>query len=257
MKTTALLIFAMLITISLHGQNQLDITVKRERNFTGAGLYGFMNGGADLYLEYGVKELTTRDITYKGEDFTVDIYELPSGEDAFGIYSLHTFKCEQADVLSRLDCLSAYQLQLAVGNKYVSIVFPSGSAAAKQAAYELAKFYVDIEKSKELDIPSTLAMNPPYSGVLKFLRGPLSVSNAQSSLAKTIDGITYSGIWLIIDKINKENKALIKLTDNSDINKIKERIEASDIIETGDDFIFIKATTKTTSNKSESNPFGF
>lgn len=36
---------------------QDGVQVKRERVFTGSGLYGFMNGGAEQFLEYGVSRL--------------------------------------------------------------------------------------------------------------------------------------------------------------------------------------------------------
>lgn len=49
---------------------QDGVQVKRERVFTGSGLYGFMNGGAEQFLEYGVSRLTARDVVYKGEDYT-------------------------------------------------------------------------------------------------------------------------------------------------------------------------------------------
>ena len=61
---------------------QDGVQVKRERVFTGSGLYGFMNGGAEQFLEYGVSRLTARDVVYKGEDYTLEIYEMPSPEDA-------------------------------------------------------------------------------------------------------------------------------------------------------------------------------
>lgn len=75
-------LFALLIPLTVWGQAP---EIKRERIFTGTGLYGFMNGGADQFLEYGVSKLTTRDIVYKGNEYTVDIYEMPTPEDAFGI----------------------------------------------------------------------------------------------------------------------------------------------------------------------------
>ena len=55
-----------------------------------------MNGGADQFLEYGVSKLVTRDVVYKGNEYTIDIYDMPTPEDAFGIYSLHIFKCSRA-----------------------------------------------------------------------------------------------------------------------------------------------------------------
>ena len=41
-----------------------EVKVKREREFTGSGLYGFMNGGAEQFLEYGVSKLVARDVVY-------------------------------------------------------------------------------------------------------------------------------------------------------------------------------------------------
>ena len=76
------LIAFFLIPLFLYAQQIKDVEVKRERVFTGEGLYGYMNGGADLYLEYGVYKLTARDLIYKGEEYMLEIYELPSPEDA-------------------------------------------------------------------------------------------------------------------------------------------------------------------------------
>ena len=42
------LLFFLLIPLTVWGQ---DPEIKRERVFTGTGLYGFMNGGADQFLE--------------------------------------------------------------------------------------------------------------------------------------------------------------------------------------------------------------
>ena len=52
-----------------------EVEVKREREFTGSGLYGFMNGGAEQFLEYGVSKLVARDVVYEGQEYTVEIYD--------------------------------------------------------------------------------------------------------------------------------------------------------------------------------------
>jgi hypothetical protein len=246
----------MLLPMLLAGQSLSDVSVKRERNFTGSSLYGFMNGGADLYLEYGVKELVTRDVNYKDEDFTFDIYEMPSPADAYGIYSLHTFKCQRADTLDNFDCLSAYQLQMAVGNKYLSVVFPSGSAKAKKAASELIRLYINVDDEINVTIPEQLQVKAPYSGVVKYLRGSLSVSNALSSLSKVFEEVNYSGIWLAGAKNTPDKRILIEFIDNESINKIKERIDKQDIIGTGEKFILIKYTEKET-GEEDFGSFGF
>ena len=145
--------FLLLIPAFLVAQ---EVEVKRERVFTGSGLYGFMNGGAEQFLEYGVSKLTARDVVYEGQEYTIEIYEMPTPEDAFGIYSLHVFRCQRADTLDCIDCLSPYQLQAVAGDKYVSVVFPSGSAAAKSKVDELIRQYLPMDGKDNPAIPALL-----------------------------------------------------------------------------------------------------
>ena len=74
---------------------QDGVQVKRERVFTGFRALWFheWRGRAD-FLEYGVSRLTARDVVYKGEDYTLEIYEMPSPEDAFGIHNFCRFSNE-------------------------------------------------------------------------------------------------------------------------------------------------------------------
>lgn len=152
-----------------------EVEVKREREFTGSGLYGFMNGGAEQFLEYGVSKLIARDVVYNGQEYTIEIYDMPTAEDAFGIYSLHVFRCQRADTLGCIDCLSPYQLQAVAGDKYVSVVFPSGSATAKSKVDELIRYYLPMDGKDNPEIPELLNEMSPYSGKLKFLRGPIGI----------------------------------------------------------------------------------
>ena len=247
------ILFALLIPFTVWGQ---DPEVKRERVFTGTGLYGFMNGGADQFLEYGVSKLITRDVVYKGNEYTIDIYEMPTPEDAFGIYSLHIFKCSRADTLGCIDCLAPYQLQAVAGNKYISVVFPSGSAAAQSKVDELIRVYVPMEEKKNPRIPEALGLTLPYSGKLKLLRGPISISGVSMSLSNLLEGISYSDVWFIADKPSKGYRALIEVTDPQDIEILKKKVPASDIIKTGETYLFIKGSEKET-EQDDHGGFGF
>lgn len=216
-----------------------DIEVKREREFTGAGLYGFMNGGAEQFLEYGVSKLVARDVVYDGQEYTIEIYDMPTPEDAFGIYSLHVFKCQRADTLGCIDCLSPYQLQAVVGNKYVSVVFPSGSAAAKSKVDELIRHYLPMDGKDNPAFPAQLSDLSPYSGKLKFFRGPIGISGVSTSLMHYLDGIAYTGVWFVADKSSKSYRALVCLKEQEAVDKLKAKIPASDLIQSGDDFIYL------------------
>lgn len=245
------LTFLSLLPLLGVGQTLSDITIEKERTFVGTGLYGFMNGGSDLYLEYGFEKLTTRDIKYKEEKYTIDIYEMSSPENAFGIYSLHTFKCMRADTLRFSNCLSAYQYQAAIGNKYVSIVFQSGSNKAKRNADELLYLYVDTLNMKRISLPLEMRKEIPYSSSIKYLKGNLSISNAQPSLLKWIEGISFSDIWLA----SKSNTALIYPTDDKNMAKLIERVPKENILKIEDKYVYLKCPNKEDSN--DTGVFGF
>ncbi|WP_455626309.1 DUF6599 family protein [Parabacteroides sp.] len=235
---------------------QDGVQVKRERVFTGSGLYGFMNGGAEQFLEYGVSRLTARDVVYKGEDYTIEIYEMPTAEDAFGIYSLHVFKCQRADTLGCIDCLSPYQLQAVVGDKYVSVVFPSGFSTARDAVDELIRLYLPMDGKENPRIPEILGVSSPYSGSVKYLRGPISVSGASMSLAKMLEDYPFRGVWFVADKTTDNYRALIYLKDKDAVKRLEEKIPASSCIRRGEDFLYIKGMEEDAPEEDHGD-FGF
>lgn len=194
-----------------------EVEVKRERVFTGSGLYGFMNGGAEQFLEYGVSKLVARDVVYDGQEYTIEIYDMPTPEDAFGIYSLHIFRCQRADTLGCIDCLSPYQLQVVAGNKYASVVFPSGSATAKGKADELIRYYLPMDGKDNPAFPEQLKGLSPYSGKLKFFRGPIGISGVSTSLQHALKDIPYTGVWFVADKPSKSYRAWVCVKDGKEL----------------------------------------
>jgi len=259
---------ALLLASYLSAQETPEI--RRERVFTGEGLYGFMNGAADLFFEYGFKSLINRDISYKGEDFTVDIYEMPNRNDAFGIYSMHVFRCQQADSIGAIDCASPYQLQAVVDNFYISIVFPSGSARAQQLAGELIPLFVKGENSslpdnhQEIkaensvlpDIPPDIAISPPYSGIVKYLKGPIAISSTSRDLTALLKDVAFRGVWFRADPQTKSYKAAILFSSPEAKEAFEKTIPDSDIFLSDDNLLLIKRK-EIEPPPSKSGEFGF
>ena len=230
----------MILSVLWFGTGFAQMEVKTERTFTGTALYGFMNGGSDLYYEYGFKELISREIIYKGEEFTVDLYTMDTPVNAFGIYSIHTYKCLRADSLGRFDCQSKYQLQAVDGNTYVSIVFQSGSSAARKKADELYQIYV-IEGKTGISIPKQLSlMVNSISGTVKYMKGKLGVNNVQSSLTELLEGIGGYEIWYVDNASEKDNIILFLLQHSKDCSLLQKRIPKGNIIRKGEKFVLIK-----------------
>ena len=248
-----LFLSALTVSVRLSGQ---EPEIKRERVFPGEGLYGFMNGGADLYLEYGCKSLVNRDIIYKGEAFTIDIYEMPTREDAYGIYSMHVFRCRYADSLGTINCFSPYQLQAVVDNFYVSIVFPSGSTRAQQIAGELIPLYISSEQSSMPDIPKEIATLPPFSGIVKYLRGPLSLPHASRDLTALLKNAAYKDVWFRADQQTKTYKAVIFFSSSEEKEKLIQTLPDSDILSFDGDALFIQRK-EIENEPSKAGEFGF
>ena len=256
MKQLLPVIFIILFSLNVSGEN--DITVKRERVFTGTGLYGFMNGGADLFLEYGVKKLTTRDLVYLNEEYTLDIYEMPTPEDAYGIYSVHVFRCTQADIDGEINCLSTYQYQTVNANLYVSLVFTSGSEKAKANIKHILQQYIADSDEEKISFPELLKENitGPFSGNLKFLRGPISISGAQLSLSTKLQDISTNGVWFFPSDKEGENRALILFNDIETTNSVRDKTASEEIVDSGEKWLHIRCYD-TKKPAGSNNPFGF
>jgi len=52
-------------------------------------LFNYVDGGADIYLEYGFSQVISQEYSYEEESIVADIYEMNDPEAAFGIYSIH------------------------------------------------------------------------------------------------------------------------------------------------------------------------
>ena len=251
----AIIGFVLLLCCISNGQAQ-QLETKREREFTGSGLYGFMNGGADQFLEYGVSRLITRDLVFNGIDYTVDLYELPSPEDAYGIYSLHVFKCQEADQGGSFNCMSPYQWQGVNGNCYISIVFPSGTSQAKANVEALINNYVNPKSSNDPAIPEIFKNEQPCSSRLKFIRGPIGLSGVCNSLATLLDNCPYDGIWFVNNKPEKDYHAWISFSDPEIGTQLLQKIQAKDILSSGTNFLFIKGE-ENESTETDLGEFGF
>jgi hypothetical protein len=91
------------------------------------GLYGYIDGGAELFLQYGFEGLTI--IRYMGgngpaaeKEIAIEVYQMASPADAFGIFSLKREGDERiSPEIDAIHWLSGSQAALAKGNYYINI----------------------------------------------------------------------------------------------------------------------------------------
>lgn len=117
-------------------------TPAKDKTYAGTALYGYMNGGSDEYYEYGFQCLRVVTLTEGEFEYTVEMFRMDTPENAYGIYSQHTFKPLRTDALPQADhdCLSKYQLQAVKGCDYISIIFENGPEASPGAEMILSQY---------------------------------------------------------------------------------------------------------------------
>ncbi len=193
------LFFVILFPFSLYAQD-----VKRDRTFIGSALYGYMNGGSDLYYEYDFIDLRVLDLHYNGADYTLEIYKMNTEDDAFGIYSIHAFGGLVKDSIFTFDIHSNYQIQTVIGNYYISLVFDRPYKPINEDAIDIIKRFVDLKSGSEsyaVSIKNRYKID--ISGNLKYIRGPLSMAAADidPSLLSSADLLTdKKGFWYFKDR---------------------------------------------------------
>ena len=126
------------------------------RTFSGAALFGYINGGAELYHEYGFSVVSVTEIEYKLGKYKTEIYKMKGAEEAFGIFSVSKYRCLDMPKLSDYTCRTKYQLQICKGPYYISIINGTGTKTDSIASVTIGKIITGKIRDKEIDLSSYL-----------------------------------------------------------------------------------------------------
>jgi hypothetical protein len=174
------------------------------RIFTNESLYGYIDGGAELYLEYGFDSLLVTDLTFKNHDIKAEVYRMTDPAAAFGIFSVSRFKCSPGKELTEFFCRSTYQLQFCKGCFYVSIVNSNGTEAEQRIAETIASLLIDriggISFDPSFFFPEGVSKESMGSAVL--VRGPMGIFNGASGISESLE--EAYGYTALIIKSNPE-----------------------------------------------------
>lgn len=167
------------------------------RSFSESSLYGYIDGGAELYLEYGFDTLVVTEVKTKEKEIKVEVYRMKDAEAAFGIFSVSRFRCNGGAKLTDYYCRSAYQLQLCKGPYYISIINNDGTKEEQAASDEIARALLSAIVAPSFDpnqfSPEEVSAETMKSAVL--VRGSLGVFNGVPSLSEILgDAAGYTAL---------------------------------------------------------------
>lgn len=160
--------------------------------FFGDELYSYINGGADIYLEYGIEAAASAYYQdTENNKIHIEIYQMQDKDAAFGIYSINSGKpvspvlkgCESSDHGSYVD--------LWKNKAFVRISEVSGENESHPDVIRKMAEIVCSKKSAKNDFPELLRTAESSGidlGSPKYFKGLVALNNIYSFGAGTIFG---------------------------------------------------------------------
>ena len=127
-------------------------------NYTGKELYDYINGGAELYLSYGLVGMTGCKYTGEGlPQITVEIYEMTGSKNAFGVYTQSRDK-EELDYGQGSQSFSDFILFWK--DRYFVVVNTQEVVPESQKAIQYLAKLIDESIPETGDIPAVVNLLP-------------------------------------------------------------------------------------------------
>lgn len=235
------------------------LNITRSVHYDGNSLWGYMNGGADLYLEYGFDQLVVQEYEHAKQKYKAEIFRMNDAPAAFGIYSALRYRCPVDTVLTDFCCINPYQVLLARGRYLVSITNNTGAADGLDYTIHLAQGVLGTINEPAFtlgEIPAGLFTREELHGI-KFARGPLGIQNACPDLEPVMEGYsnyelyripvvreTFQGYALMIrfgDRATKDRFLAIPALPDTDTAANHPESFFLKIDRPGNEILFIKA----------------
>ncbi len=162
------------------------------RTFSGTSLFGYIDGGAELYLEYGFSGAVVTEISIGDAKFKTEIFKMNGPEEAFGIFSVSKYRCLSMPDLAVYSCQTKYQLQFSKGPYYISIINSTGTGSDSLDMLKLGKIIAGKITEPDMDpddfIPGASPGNFRQTGILA--KGRLGIVNGSPDLEDFFNGAT-------------------------------------------------------------------
>ena len=204
-----------------------ELSIRDSRVFDDGSLWGYMNGGADLYLEYGFKSLEYQQFRIGELNFKLELYTMEDPEGAFGIYSVNHLKCLTEDSLFCISCLNNFQLQAVKGNCYLNLMAMQSSSLSQQMMLQVMTMLLEKIPDQEIRLPDALLKFHSGSNSLtptRLYRGKVGVDNNLFEWSEVVRGLSAFRLWKSSRSEHPELSLYILETDDISLLKALQKL---------------------------------
>jgi len=145
-------------------------------HFTKENLYDYINGGAELFLEFGFEGLFVRHYSRGDNDITLELYRMENAEAALGIYLM---KCGEETPLEQIkarNSVDRYQFTVVKSEYFILVNNFSGNEILLPVMVELIKEVVGgIACTDSVRLFKYLPKKDLINGSELLIRGPFAL----------------------------------------------------------------------------------
>jgi hypothetical protein len=204
----------------------------RKATFDGNSLWGYINGGADIYLEYGFNSLLVHEIEYKGKNIRFDLYRMNDPVAAYGIFSVSRFGCDSVSGPGTRNCGTRWQLQSVKSSYYLSVILQEGTAEEYNYALRVAGSMLGkIEPvAFEPGYPFRIGVFDSINAEIKFSKGMLGIDNGMADHSEILRGTGFRTIWNItgIEGYEQTEVSVVTFSDKAGADEFIRRLGEDD-----------------------------
>ena len=188
----------------------------RVKEYDPSNLWEYIDGAADLFLSYGFRYLRTCDIQSEKLIVTVNIYDMGSKLNAFGVYKTEVPETDK--IISGITgvVLAPYQCLLLKDRFYIKIDAYEGKISESSGEKLLKAVYLSLQGDAGL---------PREFNILPLKN---RIKGSENYVKKSFSGISY--LNNVISAKYKEKKKVYKvfyvIPDNSNIKKLEEKLSS-------------------------------
>ncbi len=150
--------------------------------FASANLYGHIDGGAELFLEFGFEQLTVQTyVAATGKDrgeIQVELYRMTDTVAAAGVYLLKCGKESPVPAFKERHTLNKFQLLFVRDRYFVIVNNPEGDDSIRPGMIDFARYIASrLPSGAPVNATSLLPQENLVEGSVRLARGPYALQS--------------------------------------------------------------------------------
>lgn len=173
------------------------------QNFTREDLYGHINGGAELFLEFGFDKLTVSNYTDGNHEIAFELYRMESPESALGIYLMKCGKENPDSSIFARNTVNRFQALAVSNNFFIQVNNFGGKDTLRSVMFALLNTFInELPAPPEIHLFDRLPKDNIISGSELIIRGPYGMQTIYTFGPKEILGLNGVHYAVLADYVD-------------------------------------------------------